>query len=376
MTEFIQHRLENKSSLPSGSLCELTVKNFRCFAHKEIVFSKRCAIIFGSNGAGKSSLLEAIYFLTYAHSFRTRSPREIIKAGGQAFGIKAKIEDGDSRTEIFIGMGEKQRLLKINGVETKKHAEISALFNCVGLTQEDIGIVKDSPEDRRLFLNQSFFLSDQNSSKTIRNFKKVLEQRNALLQSGLTDGENLKIWTEQFWNLNAGIQAWRASFIEKLQEKCNILMTKYLPGTELKISLAYRPKQDCTKEGFGDFQKSPNYQSVLQRESILKRSLFGAHLDDFSISIFNRCAKNFASRGEQKLVTLLLKYASIEILQENGQKISCVLIDDFLTDLDKTRMDRCQEIIFDFNIQTIITMPIVRPDLFEKNDKIEEIFLD
>lgn len=371
-----QRRLQNKLLPPSATLCELSIKNFRCFAHKELVFSKRFVLIFGNNGAGKSSLLEAIYFATYAHSFRTRSPVQMIREGQAAFSIKMLIGNSQAtKNELFVGIEPRRKLLKINNVQTKKHSQFSEFFNCISLTQEDMGIVSDSPENRRLFLNQSFFIEDQNNAKIMKSYKKILEQRNALLANNLRNDENLRLWTEQLWSLSATVQKWRGSFIESLNKTCNQLLEKYLPESGLKINLDYKPKQDCQRTNFQEFCKT-GYASLLQKETALGRTMFGAHLDDFAISIFNRCARSFASRGEQKLVTLLLKYATVEILQNHGKQVSCILIDDFLTDLDQERLKKCQQIIFDFNIQTIITMPIIRSDFFEKNDKIEEIFLN
>lgn len=364
-------------SSPSSTLCELTVKNFRCFAHKEFAFSKRFVFIIGKNGAGKSSLLEAIYFATYSHSFRTRSPVQMIREGEKVFSIKIGIENKNfGKNEIFIGVEERKKLLKINNILVKKQTEVTEIWNCLSLTQEDMGIVCDSPENRRTFLNQSFFIFDQNNAQTMKTYKKVLEQRNALLQTGLKNEENLKLWTEQLWNLSRTVQKWRNFFIEELEKVGNLLLKKYLPETKLSIALSYKSKQDCIETNFNEFCKSSQFSMLLQKEIALGRTMFGAHLDDLSISIFNRCARSFASRGEQKLITLILKYAAMKILAEYGRQISCVLIDDFLTDLDQERLKKCQQIIFDFNIQTIITMPISRPDLFEKNDNTEEIFLD
>lgn len=371
--------LDRKVPAPSSRrLYELSLKNFRCFAHKKLEIVQPCTLIIGSNGAGKTSLLEALYYTSYAHSFRTRSSRQMIKEGQEAFNLQLKISDaGLPPEEISIGFGPRKKLIKINGQNTQAHSEISRLFNCVSLTQEDIGIVTDGPERRRTFLNQNHYICDPKGwPELARRYKKILEQRNALLNQGATNEESFKIWTEQHWQLTRQIQAWRSGFIEQLNVANNELIKEYLPEIKAQTSIKYKPAQDCTKANFDDFYKEAG-SSLFAKERIMKRTMFGAHLDDFVTTIYGMCARSFASRGEQKLLTLLIKCAAIKVVElSTGTKIGCMLIDDFLTDLDKNRVEKCQKIINDFGLQTIITMPILRRDLFPESPTTQEIFFN
>lgn len=299
----------------------------------------------------------------------------MIKEGETAFNIKLLVKGKNENNEIIVGLGQQKKVIKINGINANCAADVASIFNCATLTQEDMSLVSLGPENRRSFLNQSQFLTDPTWLELAKKYKKNLDQRNALLASQVADPESLKIWTLQHWQITRQIQLWRAQFIEKLKVKCNLLLKLHLPEMASEITIKYKPEVDCTIDEFDNFFTQAK-SKLLSREQIMARSLFGAHLDDFSVKIYGRCARSFASRGEQKLLTLLLKCAALQIVQDSGVGIGCLLIDDFLTDLDKNRIEKCQQMIADLNTQTIITMPGLRRDLFEKNSWTQELLFD
>jgi DNA replication and repair protein RecF len=376
MTQTLHNNWQSREPAPTSHLYELSLQNFRCFAHKKLEILQPQLLVIGSNGAGKSSLLEAIYFASYAHSFRTRISKQMIREGTEALNINLKIRAAHQTcNEVTVGLGLHKKLLKINGQTIASHAEVGKLFNCATLTQEDMNLVSLGPDQRRSFLNQCQFLTSHNWLELARRYKQVLEQRNALLFTKSKEHESLKIWTAQHWEITRQIQTWRQEFLTKLQVKCNGLLDFYLPKMGSHVVLKHKPTVDCLKSEFKDFFTMAQAE-IIPKEQIMGRSMFGAHLDDFYIEIFGRCARNFASRGEQKLLTFLIKCAALQIVQEAGVKIGCLLIDDFLTDLDKDRIEKCKHMIAALNIQTIITMPILRRDLFEKNFWTQEVSFD
>ncbi|MFC1854535.1 DNA replication/repair protein RecF [Candidatus Dependentiae bacterium] len=344
---------------------KLRVVNFRCFSSKEIDLDGQQIVIQGKNGAGKTSLLEAMHYASYAHSFRTRKGQELVKQGGEShFYIELSIENSCGQiNKIQVGYDKSQpknksKSIKINGKKIQKTSEIISLYRVVSLTNDDIELIKGSPEIRRTFLNQSLYLCDGNWLQSVRQFKKSISQRHALLNTPNPSLENLKTWSLQLWKHTIEIQEKREKFLCDIQQRTNDLLKRYFQDENLIISLRYNRREIQADESFEQFWKRAIESQLLEREKIMRRNLFGAHLDDFKSEIFGRCARTFASRGEQKLITFLLKCAQMLAADVAHKDRGILLLDDFLTDLDPKRLSRCTEVLSDLKTQAIITCPV------------------
>ena len=362
------------SPTPAVALSRLTLQNFRCFAHQELQIVKPQLLVIGPNGAGKTSLLEAIYYVCYAQSFKTKYSRQMIKQDSSGCSIRLNIETEREQHDILVGMTASKKILKIDGQAVSNHEKVAPLFSCATLTQEDMQLIAAGPERRRFFLNQNQFLGDASWLELARRYRNVLEQRNSLLSHKQVALDQLELWSQQLWQLSHKIQHWRQQFIIELNAICQRLLTEFIPELQGDITLVYKPAGNCHAMDFAEFATCilPN---IVAKEKALCRTMFGAHLDDFQIILKSRCARSFASRGEQKLLTLLLKTAALCTHQRNGRPISCLLIDDFLTDLDPLRIAKCQAIIDHLRTQTIITLPILQRDLFPPHVQYQEVLL-
>ncbi|MCK4499538.1 DNA replication/repair protein RecF [Candidatus Babeliales bacterium] len=360
---------------------KLFVRNFRCFASKTLQMDTDQIIIQGRNGAGKSTLLEALNYACYAHSFRTRKSEELAKSGAKFFYIELITEDNEGEShKIQIGYdttkrGTKAKSVKLNGKPARATSEILRLFRTVSITSDDLELVKGSPEIRRNFLNQTLFLLNNEWNKTIRSFKKILSQRNALLWAGNPNRESLKTWTKQLWGKTVEIQLQRESALCDIEFEANRLLQEHFTDHNLSITLRYQRKKTVKGESFEDFWVQLCATGTTDREIILKRSSFGAHLDDFETTIFARCARTFASRGEQKLITLLLKCSQLNVSNKAYKNRGILLLDDFLTDLDQQRLKQCIELLQSLKTQIIITCPLDWNTLTKNEGNIQTVKL-
>lgn len=334
----------------------ITIKNFRCFNNFSLDFTNRIALITGPNGSGKSSILEALHYGCYLRSFRTHIPRELISFDLENFFIKIQIQEQVNEHsfdhELQVGFSKKKRLIKIDQQNVTSYKELSRLYRVITVTEDDLTLIKGSPEVRRLFLDQAISLESPEFLSHLRRYKQILENRNALLQGNYTQ-ELYRVWTQQLWQESTILQQYRRKLVETLEHKTNIMLRDWF-GQELTLSFTYMSKKLIFDQSFDDFWETIG--QLKTTETIFKRSMFGAHLDDFSIQFCHKTSRSFASRGQQKLIIMLIKIAQIqEIIAKNGPTL--FLLDDFMTDFDPHKGTLLLSHMLELKSQLLFTSP-------------------
>ena len=330
----------------------LRLKNFRCFENFTLHFNEQLTFITGQNGSGKSSLLEALHYSCYLKSFRTKQYRSLINLEAKNFIIKVDF-DAEESHELHIAWGNNQRLIKLDDAVINSYKELTALYKIVTLSADDLTLIQGDPESRRSFIDQSLLLYKPSLVLDFKTAKKLTDQRNALLVRGIkSDDLQHAIWTEKLWKITRALQQERINFIALLQDKINTLTTQLL-GTSSLIILQYVAKHSTLQdELFDTFYKSN--AALWQFESFMKRSGFGIQLDDIIILFKDKKSRNFASRGQQKLIAIILKIAFMQILLQDYTK-ALFLLDDFFTDLDEATSKKLLDFVIALGCQLIIT---------------------
>lgn len=334
----------------------LLIKNFRCFNNFSLAITNNLVLITGPNGSGKSSLLEALHYGCYLRSFRTHLPRELINFDNENFFIKIQLQEHTHKAtfehELHIGFSKKKRLVKIDNKSIASYKELSTLYRVVTLTEDDLSLIKGSPEVRRLFLDQALSLEYPEFITHARRYKQILENRNALLQRGGYTHDSYRLWTQQLWQETVHIQKYRCTMLAALEEKTTNILQRF--GQDLILTFTYQPKKMVKGQSFEDFLALQGELKAL--EPLFKRSLFGAHLDDFSIQFCEKSSRSFASRGQQKLIVMLIKIAQMQgIIAKSGSAL--FILDDFMTDFDQQRGSQLFELMLDLKSQLIFTCP-------------------
>jgi DNA replication and repair protein RecF len=321
----------------------------------DIPFDNAIILIEGMNGAGKTSFLEALHYLCYLRSFRTHMPQELIHFGQDNFFIKARISNqavaATDSYDLQVGFSNKKRLVKINNKSVSSYKELLDYYRIVTLTEDDLALIKGGPEERRLFIDQAIMLCHPEFVVLSKRCKDVVENRNALLKRG-GSADSYQLWTEQLWQITHAISHERIRLLAQIEETVSTLITTYFKN-EFTITLGYSSKKElCSSyQEFAD-----KHPFLYQDEQRFGRSLFGAHLDDFAISFQEAKSKNYASRGQQKLIVMLLKAAQVHlILAQKGSVI--LLLDDFMTDFDQSKAHILLQLLSDLKVQLIFTMP-------------------
>jgi len=260
---------------------------------------------------------------------------------------------------IQVGYANKKKAIKVDGKIVSTYKDIFELFQVVTLLEDDINLIKGYPAQRRSFMDQSVLFLRTGYLKEFRDFKRILQSRNALLSKGVTDRLELDIWTEKLWNHSIQISMHRSEVLQKVEKVMNELLKTYFDDI-YKITIQYESKHVQKSENFHDFKQRMSY--IFHQESFIKRSQFGAHLDDFIVKIDGRNARLYASRGQQKLIALLCKLSLISLANKNAFS-PVILVDDFIADFDSKRLKNIVKFFVNCKNQVIITTPCYDTDL-------------
>lgn len=342
-------------------LQKLELKHFRCFAQASFDFSNDVTIIYGNNGSGKTTIIEALHYLCYLSSFRSRLPREIAQFDSESFFIKGTVVQEDQESFVIqVGFADKQKVAKIGQKAISSYKELFPYYQIVTVTIDDIELIQGSPVVRRNFIDHAMLLANPESMEVLKRCKQILQQRNALLQ-GSFSYESYIIWTRQLWEQTKIIQKLRIESLDRLQVRILQLLQDFFDPS-YTVTITYNLKNMLMDQTFEDFMERK--KNLISYESMIKRSDFGAHLDDFTLEFCHKKIKSFGSRGQQKLLVILIKIAQILDLQTMDHH-PIFLLDDFITDFDAQRLQKLLELLLSLRCQLVITSPI-REKLLEQ----------
>ena len=342
-------------------ITSLTVKNFRGFKDRTFAFEKPFVIIEGSNGTGKTSILESLHYACYLRSFRTYRGADLLQIGEKYFFVGVDFENQETQLthKIQVGCEDNEKNVKFDGRSIKSYQNIIDSYRVISMSEYDMELVQGSPDARRRYVDALLVFLSQDSLRRLKKYRYVLAQRNTFLKNANKSNSEAqrseyRVWTKQLWEESSLIQIDRMKILKEIERVVNKLLTEYFTPEGLSVSFEYQSKNSNTQSSFDAFFKIYN---KIDLELRLERSLFGAHIDDFMIHFQNKKARIFASRGQQKLVLFLLKISQLLILRERGVS-AVLLLDDFITDFDATRVSECCKVLQSLSCQTFITSPL------------------
>lgn len=339
----------------------LELHQFRCFTRFQIEFTSTVTLITGPNGVGKTALLEALHYACYLKSFKTATPKELIQLGAPAHQVQVTLSsDPVSLDTITVSYTPPKRMVKINNKPIHAFKELYAIYRAVTLTEDTLMIIKGSPSMRRSYLDQIVTLFDPAYAQELSRYRRILDNRNALLSNYTGDNALYTLWTEQLWQASCALQQKRRAILYDLQQELSALVQLLEPQTELQnntltLELIYKPYKPDSYPNSAEFLAQ--FPQLYKRELQLQRTLFGAHLDDFDCLFNNTISRIYASRGQQKFITVLLALAQVKLLHQRHLPV-VLLLDDFFTDLDNKRAAQLLSLALPLAAQTIITSPL------------------
>jgi DNA replication and repair protein RecF len=336
-------------------LTQVHLKNFRCFQQLDIALDAPYVVLTGVNGVGKTSILEALYYSCYLRSFRTHSPRELVAFGANEFFVKIALHSSASQLThtIQAGFSHNKRLVKIDQKSVVSYKDLMAYYRIISITENDLALVQGGPESRRLFMDHMLLLVDDEYAAMLKTYRHVVDQRNAFLMQRSMHKASYMILTQQVWQLAVGIEQRRRALLTQIEQLVNqrgiAFIHQFVP-----LQFSYYPRRALT-ESFDQFCQ--HNSTLADQEQRFGRTLFGPHLDDVQISFQGQLSRLFASRGQQKMIVLLIKMAQLELLAKRGVPGIC-LLDDFMTDFDNAHIASLLNALKGLGTQLIFTNPL------------------
>lgn len=299
-------------------LKSLKLSNFRVYSTLDFKFNKSSTVLIGDNAQGKSSFLEAIYFLSNTKSTRADRDEELITTGEESLYVAGEI-DGETKLEIALQNqdGELKKRVKINGIP-KRTSDYASNLAVVLFSPEDINLVTSSPGLRRYYIDQTLSQIDKVYKKNLSSYEEVVTSKNKVLKrvrEGLSQTNELIFWSDQQVLLGNLITDKRKNFFD------------YLNSTEKKFG-------NFIFEYLPNLISSERLVEYATREVDSATSLIGPHRDDFIFKLDDRNLNQFGSRGEQRTAVLDLKLAEVIFVENILGSRPILLLDDIFSELD------------------------------------------
>ena len=338
-------------------LTQLSYNNFRCLEDRKIEFDKNINIIYGKNGQGKTSLIEAIYFVGTGKSFRTKKTKEVFRYNtNRLITFGTFFDKYDDKRNIAIDVNLDRKDFYINK-EKSKYVDYIGTLNVISFIPEDIEIIIGNPSIRRSFFNYEISQAKKEYLKNLIEFEKLLKIRNKMIKEKNTKNDLFKIYNEKFIENGSKIVFQRREFVKKLSILLNLNYRKLFDEkSELKL------KYNCflgniekfsleeIEKKFFDFSDKRK-----ERELYLGYSLIGPQKDEFEFELNGKNAKSFSSQGEKKSIIFSLKISEIDILVKEKNEFPIFLMDDIASYFDEIRKSKILTYFENKNIQCFIT---------------------
>ncbi|MBI5302361.1 MAG: DNA replication/repair protein RecF [Chloroflexi bacterium] len=378
------------------NLTHLTLTNFRNYAHLELDLAPGVTLLQGENACGKTSLLEAIFYLATAHSPRAGAERELIRWGASDEPIpfahvEADVEKSNgTRTQLEIVLvqpgesaarvdsaraanGRVTKRIKVNGVG-KRALDLLGELNVVLFLPEDLDLVFGSPGDRRRYLDVTLSQIDPRYGRALSKYNQVLEQRNGLLREfrerSFNNPTQLAVWDQQLVAEGTYLIARRGDTIARYNDLIAEIHPR-LTGAREELRLVYQPSvasngEHATATGkelrVAGIARAFNEQlaALRPRELASAQTLVGPHRDDvrFIVQRANGAppmdANTFASRGQGRTIALSLKLAEVALMRAETGETPVLLLDDVMSELDAARRAALADTMLD-STQALIT---------------------
>lgn len=333
----------------------VALDDFRSYRHAVVEFAPGTTVLLGSNGQGKTNLVEAVSYLSAFSSHRVSAEQALVRLplsadeaqpGGAVVRVRL-VTAGERETviELEIVRGKANRA-KVNRTQVRPR-EVLGLLKSVVFSPEDLQIVRGDPQVRRQFLDDLLIQQHPLIAQVKSDFDKVARQRAALMKSaqsqlrrGFTpDFSTVEVWDDTFAQLSAQLSLARVGLVEELRGPAAHAYEE-IGGSPRKLEIEFLASQgNCPVDG--DVATIAGQLKEILASSRMKEAergvnLFGAHRDDLKLTLGGMPVKGYASHGETWSVALSLRLGAFELLSRDGDT-PILILDDVFAELDSSR---------------------------------------
>jgi DNA replication and repair protein RecF len=341
-------------------LSYLHLTNYRSYEDLALELRPGITSFIGSNGEGKTNIIESIGFLAYLRSHRTSSDNPLVKLENEKAYIRAKINSAgrEELLEVEINQGRANRA-RINQQPVRSTRELLGHVRAILFTPEDLSLIKGDPTERRDFLDTLLISRTPRYAGVIADYEKALKQRNTLLKNRPHE-RDLAPWDEHISRFGAQVIAARLQLVADLMPHVIKAYQRISLGDA--ISATYKSSQELRGISAEELEEEILTLLPTLRRAEMERgvTLVGPHRDDLVLALGPTPVKGYASQGESWSYALALRMGSYRLLSEEGLGLGSepiLILDDVFAELDSLRREALLELI-DSSEQVLVTAAV------------------
>ncbi|MCL1126211.1 DNA replication/repair protein RecF [Shewanella surugensis] len=329
------------------SLTRLHIDTFRNISSAQLSLGEGINLIYGPNGSGKTSLLEAIYFLGMGRSFRSHLSQRVIQYNEEQLTLFAQLSSNEQQDKIGLRRlknGDIQ--VKINGENIKRLSVLADTLPIQVITPESFSLLFEGPKSRRQFIDWGAFHTDPHFYQAWSNVRRILKQRNQLLKNN-SPYYTLQVWDKELVKYAQLVTEIRSQYIDSLNEQLKGIIEEFLPRIEVKVSF--------TRGWDSKTEYAGLLEAQYQRDLSIGYTISGPHKADLRLRVGNVPVQDALSRGQLKLLVCALRIAQGKLLKQQTNKSSIYLVDDLPSELDAQHRKLLLQQLSDTGAQVFVT---------------------
>ncbi len=314
-------------------LTELRVENLRNISELDLHLDPGISLFTGANGAGKTSILEAVYLLSHASSFRTRRGDVLVRRDSSRLNVYGQVKRvSGGITRLGLAYAEGCWDARVDGRSPDNLAGMLAHCAVVCFEPGSHALISGSSDERRRFVDWGVFHVEPTFVDVARRYRRTLRQRNAALRENRSDSE-LSVWDDELINAATPLSAARDRYLERLAPALHALLAHYLPelgNPEVRASPGWKADQDL-------LSALRAARDVDRQRSHTTR---GPHRADWWLRFANAPRREQLSRGQEKLCAIACMLAQAELYRADHAEWPIVVLDDLPSELDQAHQDQ------------------------------------
>jgi len=340
---------------------KLTTTNFRNLEAADIEFSPGVNLLIGENGHGKTNLLEAVSFFKLGRSFRTNRDAELIRFDESYCRVETRCAYKTGGAENFAAAIDQDGAKKITTGAKKisKLSELIGRYPVVMFGPRDLGLVTGPPGERRRFVDMVGSMTDRAYVELLKDYRRVVEQRNAALKARADAGER-RAWNAELVEKGSKLVMRRQDVVGKIEN----YLASHAVELEAPFDFSLRYETTLIREDNADVDEAALEETFFERlrevegEELRKcTTLVGPHRDDVKVNLNGRDLRRYGSQGQKRLFAIMAKLSE-QTYVETELKEPCVLmLDDVFSEFDVEITEKLQR-VFEGGRQVFVTSPV------------------
>ena len=326
-------------------LDSVEIENFRCIRRARLEFDPHATAVFGENASGKTSLLEAIFFLSSARSFRTNAKEYLLAQGTDFLRVVARSQTQAGPVVLGAEWSRGATQLRLAGKPVRSSSEMAAALPLQVIDPGVHRVIEEGSSLRRRLLDWGVFHVKHDFMPAWRRYQRALQQRNAALRAG----GNLKaamMWDAEIAAAGTVVGRARSEYFEVLKPYFNDLSTELLG---VPTAVEYRPGW------LAEQSLSEALQLAHERDAKVGFTTVGAHRADLRFKLGGLAARGRVSRGEQKMLAMAFILAQIRCMSDVGGPKTTLLVDDPAAELDVDNLGKLLRVLQSLPCQLVVT---------------------